>query len=99
MLTQARVAFPMIVPRAIILWAMTRLLIAVLPLSIGAGFGSMWPPPPALVLLAGILGFADVHVRGERILWGNLGVRYTVLVGLYAAAAIPGELLLSLARA
>ena len=89
----------MIVPRAIVLWGIARLLIAVLPLSVGAGFGSMWPPPPAIVLLAGILGLADVHVRGERILWGNLGVRHWVLVALYAAAAVPGELLLSLARA
>jgi hypothetical protein len=92
----ALVATPIIVPRAILLWGLTRLLIAVLPLAIGLPFGSVPPPPAGVVLLAGFVGLADVRVRGERILWANLGASRLLLYALYAAAAIPAEVALAI---
>ena len=75
-------------------WGLTRLLFAALPLAIGEPFGSIPPSPIGVVFLAGFVGLIDVRVRGERILWANLGVRSTILYAIYAAAAIPAELLL-----
>lgn len=54
------------------------------------------PSPAGVVLLAGALGLLDVRVRGEGILWANLGVKPQVVYALYAAAAIPAEALLAL---
>lgn len=93
----AQVALPVVAPRAVIIWGLTRLLIAALPMTSGGGFGSISPPPMAVVLLAGVIGLIDVRVRREGILWGNLGVTYGVLYALYAAAAIPAEWVLALA--
>ena len=70
---------------------------AAVPLAAGAAFGSISPSPIAIVLLSGVVGLIDVHVRGERILWANLGVAPRDLYALYAAAAIPAECLLALA--
>jgi hypothetical protein len=95
--TAARIAAPVIAPRAVVVWALTRLLLAALPLSVGEPFGSIPPFPVAVVLLAGVVGLIDVHVRGERILWANLGVTPTILYAIYAAAAIPGEILVAVA--
>lgn len=50
-----------------------------------------------MVMLAGIVGLIDVRVRGERLLWANLAVRSSILFAIYAAVAIPAELVLSLA--
>jgi hypothetical protein len=52
--------------------------------------------PIAIVLLCGVVGLVDVSVRGERILWANLGVQLMVLYAAYAAAAVPAECLLAL---
>lgn len=57
----------------------------------------MSPSPAAIVLLAGVVGLIDVQVRGEPILWANLGVARTGLYTLYAATAILAESLLVLA--
>jgi hypothetical protein len=92
----AQVAVPVIVPRAIVLWGLTRLCFAALPLPLGEPFGSITPSPPSVVLLAGVVGLIDVHVRGERVLWANLGVTRGALYAIYAAAAIPAELVLAL---
>lgn len=91
----AQVAFPVVAPRAVVVWGMSRLLLAAMPLAAGAPFGSMSPPPLAVVLLTGLLGLVDVRMRGERILWANLGVTPAVLFALYAAPAVPAELLLA----
>lgn len=91
------IAIPVICPRAVVVWGLTRLVFAALPMAIGEPFGSVSPSPIAIVLFAGVVGLIDIHVRGERILWANLGVRSVVLYGLYAATAIPAELLLALA--
>ena len=79
-------------------WGLTRLLFAALPLAIGEPFGSISPSPIGVVFLAGFVGLIDVRVRGERILWGNLGVTSKLLYAIYAAAAVPAELLLAVAR-
>lgn len=91
MWTAARVAIPIVVPRALALWALSRLLFATLPLAVGLPFGAVSPSPIAVVLFAGVVGLVDVRVRGERILWANLGVTSAVLAALYAMAAIPAE--------
>jgi hypothetical protein len=97
MRTAAQIAVPVIVPRAVVVWGLSRLVFAALPMAIGEPFGSIPPSPIAVVLLAGLVGLIDVHVRTERILWANLGVKSSALYGVYAAAAIPAEFLLALA--
>lgn len=96
MRTAAQVAIPVIFPRAVVVWGLVRLIVAALPLAAGGAFGSMTPHPAGVVVLAGIVGLVDVRVRGERLLWANLGVTVAGLWAMYAAAAIPAELLLSL---
>lgn len=96
MRSAAQVAIPVVVPRAVLLWGLERLVYAVLPLAVGLRFGSMPPPPAGVVLLAGVVGLVDVRVRGERILWANLGASPLLLYAIYAAAAVPCELLLEL---
>ena len=86
---------PVIWPRGIVVWALTRLLFAALPLAIGGDFGSIPAPPLGIILLAGFVGIIDVHVRGEGILWANLGVPRNALYAVYAMAAVPGELVLA----
>ena len=98
MRTAARIAVPVVAPRAVIVWALTRLVVAAVPLAVGADFGSVPPSPIGVVLLAGLVGLIDVHVRGERILWANLGVKPTLLYAIYAAAAIPGEIIVAVLK-
>jgi hypothetical protein len=97
MRSPAQVAIPVIVPRAVVVWGVTRLMFAALPMAIGEPFGSISPSPVAVVLFAGIVGLIDVSSRREQILWDNLSVKPRVLYALYAAAAIPAELMLALA--
>ena len=97
MRSAAQIAVPVIVPRAVVVWGLSRLVFAALPMAIGEPFGSIPPSPIGVVLLAGLVGLIDVSVRTERILWANLGVKPVVLYAVYAVAAIPAELLLALA--
>ena len=97
MRTAARIAIPVIVPRAIVIWGFTRLIVAALLAVSGEHLGATSPSPMAVILFAGILGLIDVRVRGERILWANLGVKLRVLYAAYSATAIPAELLLAFA--
>lgn len=92
----ARIAIPVIAPRALVLWGLSRLIFAAVLLA--GGMSPAWfpPPPIAVALLAGLLGLLDVRVRGERILWANLGVGSGLLYLLHAAAAIPAEIALAL---
>jgi hypothetical protein len=92
----AQVAIPVIAVRAVVVWGLTRLLFAALPLAIGAPFGSISPSPVGVIFFAGFVGLIDVRVRGERFLWANLGVTPTLLYAIYAAAAIPAEGVLAL---
>ena len=96
MRSAAQIAIPVVGPRSVVVWALTRLVFAALPMAIGEPFGSIPPNPIGVVILAGFVGLVDVHVRGERMLWGNLGTTPKVLYAIYAAAAIPAELLLAL---
>lgn len=79
------------------LWGLIRLVVAALPLAAGQPLGSMSTSPVAIVLLCGIVGLIDVQVRGEPILWANLGVARKGLYALYAATAMLAESLLALA--
>ena len=97
MRTPAQVAVPIVVPRALVVWGVTRLMFAALPMAIGEPFGSISPSPVAVVFFAGIVGLIDVSIRREQILWANLSVKRRVLYALYAAAALPGEIMLALA--
>ncbi|MGH7639131.1 MAG: hypothetical protein ACREOK_15880 [Gemmatimonadaceae bacterium] len=96
MRTAVQIVIPVIGPRSVVVWGLTRLVFAVLPMAIGEPFGSISPSPIAVVPFAGVVGLIDVYVRGERTLWANLGVTSIVLYVVYAAAAIPAELLLAL---
>ena len=93
----AQIAIPVIVPRAVVVWGLTRLVFAALPMAIGEPFGSISPHPVSVVLLSGVVGLIDGRIRGERILWANLGARPIVLSAIYAAATIPAECVLALA--
>lgn len=93
-----QILIPVIWFRAVIVWVLTRLLFASLPLAIGEDFGSIPAPPIGIILLAGMIGIIDVRIRGERILWANLGVTREAVYVVYAIAAIPAECLLALAR-
>lgn len=97
MLNAARIAIPVIVPRALVLWGLTRLAIAVLSMPMGQPFGAIPTNSISVVLLSGVIGLIDVRVRGERILWANLGARPGGLCAIYAAAAILAECALALA--
>ncbi len=92
----AQIAIPVILPRAAVLWGLIRLVVAALPLAAGLPPGSISPSPIGVVLLTGVVGLVDVQVRGERILWANLGVSPKLLYAGYATAAILGEYLLAL---
>ena len=92
-----RIAMPVILPRAVVVWGLTRLLLAALPMAVGQDFGSIPPSPVGVILLAGIVGIIDVRVRGERILWANLGMSPGALYVLYAMAAIPAECVVAVA--
>jgi hypothetical protein len=96
MQSAVRIAIPVIAPRAVVVWGLTRLIFAALPMAIGEPFGSIPPSPIGVVFLAGFVGLVDVHVRGERILWANLATKPSTLYAIYAAAAIPAELALAL---
>lgn len=91
-----RIAIPVILPRAVVVWGLTRLIFAALPMAIGQGFGSIPTSPIGVILLSGIVGSIDVRVRGERILWANLGMTPEGLYAVYAMAAIPAECVLAL---
>lgn len=86
----------LVLVRAIVLWTLLRLVFAALPLAAGGAPGSMPVPPLGIILLAGALGVLDVRVRRERVLWANLGVMPAAVGLVYAGAAVPAELLLSL---
>lgn len=91
----AQLAVPVILPRAFVLWGLIRLAFAALPLAAGAMPGSIAPPPIAVVLLCGLVGLIDVRLRGEDVLWANLGVTRVGLCATYVVAAIPAECVLA----
>src|SRR5262245_35071370 len=96
MRSPALLAIPVVVPRAFVLWVLLRLAFAAVVLFAGEELSAMVASPGGMALICGIVGAVDVRVRGERILWANLGVGPILLCAIYGTAAIPGELLLSL---
>lgn len=96
-LTAMRIALPLLLPRAVAAWALTRLIVAAVPMSMGLDFGSMAASPIGVILLVGAVGLVDIRVRREELLWANLGVTSASLYGIYAAAAIVPELIVAVA--
>jgi hypothetical protein len=86
-----------VAPRAVLLWGLIRLVFVALPLAGGAIGVSLAPPPPFIVLFCGVVGLADIHRRGEGMLWANLGIARPALFAVYAVTAIPAEVALALA--
>ena len=95
MQSAARVAIPVVALRAVIVWALSRAILTAIVLAGGMSPVELSPPPFVVALFAGALGLLDVHMRGERILWANLGVGRGMLYSIYVAAAIPGEIVLA----
>jgi hypothetical protein len=91
---QPDVMSPILLPRAVIVWVLTRLVLAAVPLMAGQPFGLTPASRAGVVLLCGLLGLIDVRMRGESFLWANLGVRPAWLFTSYAALAIAAELVL-----
>ena len=96
MRSAAQIVIPVLVPRGALLWVLVRLLFGALPLAGGAGFGSIQPSSVAIILLCGVIGAIDIRVRGERVLWANLGVPPGALAATYAAPAVPAEILIAM---
>lgn len=92
----ARLAAPVIVPRALVVWGLSRVIFAAVQMAAGTSPAVSQPQPYAVVLVASLLGLLDVRVRGEGVLWANLGVGSVLLFLLYAAAALAGEVVLAL---
>ena len=91
-----QLVFPIVFARALVLWALIRLAFAMLPLSGGAPIGSIPVPPIGIVMLTCVVALIDVRARGERILWANLGVTSYAICAVYAAAAVPAEIILAI---
>lgn len=53
---------------------------------------------PAVALLNGACAFIDTARRGERALWGNLGISNVAIALVFATAAVSGEAALALVR-
>lgn len=96
MRSAAQIVIPIIALRAIVLWGLIRLVFAAVPLAGGEPFGSMPVPPIGVVLLSYVVTLIDIHMRGERILWANLGVTPLGIAAASAAATIPAELIFAL---
>ena len=92
----AQLVISVVFLRALVLWALIRLAFAMLPLSGGAPIGSMPVPAIGIVMLTSVVGLIDVRARGERMLWANLGVPAYAICAVYAAAAIPAEIILAI---
>lgn len=56
------------------------------------------PNPAGVTVVCALLVLADVRRRGERALWGNLGLSTTQLTAICLGVCAIGETLLALAR-
>lgn len=83
--------------RGIWLWISLRLLATAAFL-----FGDADPMPfwnsgsIGMVAAVAVLAFADMHLRKEHVMIGNLGVASAVIAGICAAPAVAGEILITL---
>ena len=82
--------------RGVWLWISLRLLATAVYL-----FGDADPTPfwstgsIGMVAAVAVLAFADMHLRKERVLIGNLGVSSAVTAAICAAPALAGEILIT----
>lgn len=91
LLVRALVAYPL-------LRALVAVMGAILDSLAGGGAAERLESPLGMVLLCAVVGALDTRRRGERFLWANLGYPSSVAPGLFALAAIVGELLLAWLR-
>ena len=64
----------------------------------GTAVDPLRPNPLWIIVVTVALLLADIGRRGERALWGNLGVSMTQLAGLSTAVCLVSETLLVIAR-
>lgn len=82
------------------LWGSSRILLSAAFLLAGASpLGLGLTGVVGVILLNVALGFVETNRRRERALLGNLGVRTSMLMMLFAVPAIVGELALRLVTA
>ena len=86
--------------RALIMWALVRVMLAMVSTSgyVVVGAPPIHVHPVSMILMCGGLGLIDVRRRGERALWGNLGLSAWTLAAMYAVGAAVGELTWLLVR-
>ena len=101
-----RLAFPRCVLRALalraaVIWALVHVLtfaaLAMMQAADGArrlASDPVRPNPLWVTVVSTLLLMADVRRRGERALWGNLGVSTTQIAMLAALVCLVGETLL-----
>ena len=89
----------------LVLWVLVHALAFVALLMMGgSGSGAVTSPDPLrpnplwVTVVCVALLLADVRRRGERALWGNLGVSTTQLGALSAGVCLVGETLLAIVR-
>lgn len=83
----------------LILWALVHALYLVLMVLMGAAEDEAPTITPNSLWIIGLciaLSFVEVRRRGERALWGNLGLSMIHIACLAAIVASAGELLLAL---
>lgn len=90
-----RTALGALALRALRFWALVRLFLAVLALIFGglAAANPFW-----IIVFCSSLGVAEVRMRREQALWGNLGLSTSQIALISALVALAGELLVAAAR-
>ena len=99
-------AFRALALRSFVLWALVHALtfvaLAMMQGADSAGEVASNPARPNplwVTVVTTLLLMADVRRRGERALWGNLGVSRTQLAALAALVCVAGETLLAVVLA
>jgi hypothetical protein len=91
-----------LVLRALVGYALLRALLvvvaAILDAFAGRGAGAGLESPVGVVLLAMLLGAADIRRRGESLFWANLGYPPVIAPCLIGGVALSGELILAWIR-
>lgn len=87
---------PVMVPRAIGLWVMIRVIASVVPLAAGEPPGSVPAWPLGVVALTGVVGLIDVVFRRESLLWAHLGATRVGICTIYISVAVAFEVVLAM---
>jgi hypothetical protein len=96
--TRALLPLRALLIRAVVLWALLRLVVTGLASIVAAQGGAGPDNPLGVVLLSIVLGYVDLRRRGEAIFWGNLGYSPGFICALFAAVAIAGESVVAVLR-